>query len=223
MEVIRQRYFSVLDALNFFRLWFLRPQTIGAVVPSSERLALAVANEVDFARPGVIVELGGGTGSITQALLEKAANSDQIVVIEREASLCMRLSARFPGIRVIRGDAENLKKLMENAGIDQVNAIVSGLPLLSLSSRSCHKIIHQAFDVMPDDGVFVQFTYGLASPMRRPTIKKTGIVGCRSGWVIRNLPPAALWRYKREISPSSPGAKLSGLGAQMLDERSGGY
>jgi phosphatidylethanolamine/phosphatidyl-N-methylethanolamine N-methyltransferase len=171
---------------------------MGAIVPSSERLAKAIAREVDFRRPGVIVELGGGTGSITRALVERAGPGNEIVVIEREASLCHRLAARFPGIRVICGDAEDLQGLLAEAGIGPVGAIVSGLPLLSISRRSRDRIIRQSFAVLGGDGVFVQFTYGLTSPVRRPTAILTGIVACRAGWVLRNLPPATLWRYSRE-------------------------
>ena len=152
MEALRARHDPIFDTLRFLGLWFKRPRSMGAIVPSSGRLARAIACEVDFNRPGVIVELGGGTGSITRALVERAVYGNEIVVIEREASLCARLAARFPGIRVICGDAENLPRLLADAGLGPVKAIVSGLPLLSISRWSRERIIHQSFAVLADDG-----------------------------------------------------------------------
>ena len=196
MEAVTPRRVSVLDALNFITLWFKRPRTIGAVTPSSRRLAAAIAREVDFACAGTIVELGGGTGSITRALVENAGSKTDIVVIEREPSLCALLSARFPGIRVIQGDAGNLRKLLAEAGVGPVAAVVSGLPLLSLSRYSGSRIIRESFAALTPDGVFVQFTYGMVSPIRPSQAQRVGITGRRAGWVLRNLPPAALWCFR---------------------------
>jgi len=200
MESVEARHVPVLDALKFLGLWFRRPRSMGAIVPSSGQLAKAIARQVDFDRPGVIVELGGGTGSITRALAERAAAGDEIVVVEREASLSAGLAARFPGIRVICGDAEDLHELLTAAGIGPVKAIVSGLPLLSISRRSRERIIRQCFAVLARDGVFLQFTYGLTCPVRRSAATRARITGCRAGWVLRNLPPATLWRYRWDES-----------------------
>jgi phosphatidylethanolamine/phosphatidyl-N-methylethanolamine N-methyltransferase len=196
MEVVRPRHVSVLEALNFLTLWFRRPRSIGAITPSSRRLAAAIAREVEFFGAGVIVELGGGTGSITRALVERAADTTEIVVIEREPSLCTLLAARFPGIRVLQGDAEDLGALLSEAGVGPVKAVVSGLPLLSLPRDICRRIVRESFAALAEGGVFVQFTYGIASPIRPSHARRAGIAGRRTGWVLRNLPPASLWCYR---------------------------
>ena len=196
MDGIRSRYVPLVGALNFLTLWFRRPRSIGAITPSSRRLAAAIAREVDFSTPGVIVELGGGTGSVTRALVERAAEGTEIVVVEREPSLCALLSARFPGIRVLQGDARNLRQLLASAGVGPVRAVVSGLPLLSLKRDTCRRIVRESFAVLAGDGVFVQFTYGVMSPIRASHARRAGIDGRRTGWVLRNLPPAALWCYR---------------------------
>jgi phosphatidylethanolamine/phosphatidyl-N-methylethanolamine N-methyltransferase len=210
MEAVRPRHVSVLDALGFLTLWFRRPRSIGAITPSGRRLAAAVAREVDFSGAGVIVELGGGTGSVTRALVERATDTTEIVVIEREPSLCALLSARFPGIRVLEGDAEDLGKLLADAGIGPVKAVVSGLPLLSLSRMTCRRIVRESFAALAEGGVFVQFTYGFASPIGPSHARRARIAGRRTGWVLRNLPPAALWCYRHESearSRTAPGGR----------------
>ena len=59
----------VADAGVFFGLWLQKPLQIAAVCPSSTRAAKAMARLVDLARPGPVLELGAGTGSLTRGLL----------------------------------------------------------------------------------------------------------------------------------------------------------
>ena len=176
---------------------------MGAIAPSSHCLASAIAREVDYNLPGVVVELGAGTGSITTALIENASDPGRIVVVEREASLCRLLRKRFPFIRVIRGDARNLERLIAGEDIGPVKAVVSGLPLLNMGKQDRGEIIDQCFAIMPPDGVLVQFTYGSVAPVPRSVARRSGIAGERAGWVLRNLPPAAIWRYSRNESAPS--------------------
>jgi hypothetical protein len=57
------------EAALFFVRWLKAPHRIGAVTPSSRQLGRAMARQVLSAGPGPIIELGGGTGSVTRALL----------------------------------------------------------------------------------------------------------------------------------------------------------
>ena len=183
--------------LRFLRLWLQRPVSLGAVMPSSKSLAAAMAAEINPSAPGAVVELGGGTGNITAALLESGIDPKDLVVIEQEAALCRVISTRFPGIRVICGDATRLRRLLREAGINRVKAVVSGLPLLSIPKKAERLIVAQAFSVLAEDGSFVQFTYGPRSPVSRSIASGLDIVGGRSHWVLDNLPPAAVWQYRR--------------------------
>ncbi len=198
MQIANPRFEPVMDRLNFLSLWVRRPQSMGAIAPSSHCLAAAIAREIDNNLPGVVVELGAGTGSITTALIENASDPSQIVVVECEASLCRLLRARFPQIRVIRGDARELERLIGSAEIGPVKAVVSGLPLLNMAKQDRSEIIDQCYAIMPLEGVMVQFTYGSVAPVPRAVARQSGIAGERAGWVLRNLPPAAIWRYSRE-------------------------
>lgn len=188
------------DNLNFLKLWLKRPASLGAVLPSSRSLAAAMACEIDAEAPGVVVELGGGTGSITAALLDSGIDPTDIVVIEQEAALCEVLAERFPNTRVVHGDARRLRSLLRRAGIGPVKAVVSSLPLLSIPRRAQTSIMAQVFSVLPNDGVFVQFTYGPASPVASGLSKGLHISGTRANWVLDNVPPAAVWRYSRKAA-----------------------
>ena len=187
----------VRDNLRFLRLWLRRPASFGALLPSGKSLARAIAAQIDPTRPGTVVELGGGTGSITAALLERGIATDDLLVIEREIALVNLLSARFPSIQVLSGDARRTASLVARARVGPVKAVVSGLPLLSLPATVCHEVITQAFKVLPADGTMVQFTYGPLSPVSRSLAERLDIVGERVDWVLDNVPPASVWSYHR--------------------------
>lgn len=185
---------------SFFRHWLKNPARVGAVLPSGRALAAAMAAEIDPLAPGVVVELGGGTGNITAALLECGVPPRDIVVIEREAALAGMIAKRFPDITVIRGDARQLQALLLHAGVRGVKAIVSGLPLLSLSRDTERWILNQCFSVLPPDGFLVQFTYGPRAPVERGIAAALKLAAGRTAWVLENFPPAAVWVYRRQAA-----------------------
>ena len=188
---------DIPDALEFLAQWVRRPAAVGAILPSGKVLAKAMAQQIDLDRPGPILELGGGTGTVTKACIERGVDPSQIVVLEKASSFCSLIRQRFPEVRVIRGDARNLKKLMDVRELGPFKAVLSGLPLLSIPDSQSIRIIRQSFEVLVDDGTFVQFTYGPLSPIPRDLARSLGLVKDRSAWVLKNVPPAAVWRYHR--------------------------
>gem|GEM_PF-356377 len=183
------------DNLQFILQWVQSPLRTGSVVPSGRYLANAMAGQVDLARPGSIVELGGGTGTVTRALLLAGASPDRLIIIEREKRFYERLVAHFPGVRIVHGDAVHLRQILADAGIDEVNAIVSGLPLLSMPFSVKEAILRQSFELIADGGVFLQFSYGLDSPVPEQLLGSDGMTAQPAAHVWRNLPPAKVWRF----------------------------
>lgn len=187
--------------LGFLRRWLHNPRAVGAVMPSGRHLASAMAAEIDPAAPGAVVELGGGTGNITAALLEAGVPPQGLAVVERDPVFARIISTRFPQVRVLQGDAAELRHLLREAGIGPVKAVVSGLPLLSIPDRICLRIIAEAVEALTEDGVLVQFTYGPASPISRRILARLGLEARRASWVVDNLPPASVWRYRPAAAP----------------------
>ncbi len=181
---------------RFLRRWLKNPKAVGALVPSGRSLACAMVAGIDLQAPGTVVELGGGTGNITAALLEAGVPTTDIVVIERDPVFAQVISARFPAVRVLQGDAAELRRLLRDAGIGPVKAVISGLPLLSMPDRICLRIISEATQALQEDGVLVQFTYGPASPVSRRILTRLGLQAERINWVVDNIPPASVWRYR---------------------------
>ena len=200
---------NIRDGLDFFLLWLRRPAELGAVLPSSPRLARAMAAEIDPGAPGAVVELGAGTGSVTRAILDAGVAPSDLIVVEREARFCRLIGRRFPGVGVLEADARNLAKTLAAAGVWRVKAVVSSLPLISMAEQARHRIADQVFASLAPSGTLVQFTYAPTPPLSRRTCDGLGLVGARRSWVGLNLPPAFVWRYRRiAAAPSTRAAAL---------------
>lgn len=178
----------------FFARWLKAPHRIGAVAPASRFLARAMATQIDPQRDGLVIELGGGTGSITRALLDAGVSSDRLVVIERDERLYRHLRRRFPQLRILCGDAQQLVELLRPLGIDAVSTIVSSLPLVSMPKWMRRRIVDQAFALLDEAGRFVQYTYSLTSPL---ALREYGLRGSVATRVWLNLPPASVWSFHR--------------------------
>jgi phospholipid N-methyltransferase len=135
------------------------------------------------------VELGGGTGAVTEALLARGIPPERLVVIERAPTLAAVLRARFPRVQVVEGDAMHLTDLLR--GEEGIAAVVSGLPLRSLPPRVVAIIIRQVSEVLKPGGLFVQFTYHLRP--QRSLSQRFAAVSSRLVW--GNLPPARVWAF----------------------------
>lgn len=97
------------DAALFFGLWLQKPLQIAAITPSSTRLAAVMAGLVDLSRPGPVLELGAGTGSLTRGLLRRLPQADRIIALEREPSLAATLRRDFPGMRPLSATLPRLR------------------------------------------------------------------------------------------------------------------
>ncbi len=191
------------DELRFFLHWLRRPGRVGAVVPSGPAPAAALAAEIDTEVPGAVVELGPGTGRVTRALLEAGVEPSQLVAIERDASFCKLLRERFPAVRIVSSEARMLELLLQQVGVGPVKAVASSLPLLSMTGEYRRAVLSQIAAVLRAEGVLVQYTYGMAAPVPPELGAELGLIGDRTNWVLANLPPAAIWRYRRSRSVPS--------------------
>lgn len=189
---------KLADEARFFRSWVDSPGLVGAVSPSGRFLARAMARCVDPHARGLVVELGPGTGPVTEALIERGIAPERLVLVEYGAEFCKLLRQRFPGVRIIQGDAYRLSDTLADVLDGPVAAVVSSLPLLNKPDEDRRTLLDQAFDLMGPDGLFVQFTYGINSPipLARPH-QRPAFFAEVDPPVWLNLPPARVWRYRR--------------------------
>ena len=83
-----------------------------------------------------------------------------------------------------------------------VAAVVSSLPLRNQPERDRLTLLSQAFAVLEPGGSFVQFTYGIASPMPLRPGHRPCFEAEVSPPVWLNLPPARVWVYRAAEAPA---------------------
>ena len=208
------------DEPNFFLRFLDDPKRTGAVAPSSPFLAREMARAVETDRPGLVIELGPGTGPVTKALLAQGVARERLLLVEYDPEFCRLLAEKYQA-RVVCGDAYGLHDTLGDLG-EPVAAVVSSLPLLNEPPARRRRLLDEAFALMGPDGVFVQFTYGFKSPVAREDLGVDYVA--RSGPpVLRNLPPASVWTYRRRGADEPKVRKLRDhverFGAEFAEKR----
>ncbi len=182
---------------SFIALWAKSPMKMGAILPSSRKLSQAMAHVAILnATDGMIVELGAGTGMVTHALLETGIKAEKLVVVEREFPLLDILREQFPNLSIVQADAVFLDSMLRERHIEEVEVLVSSLPLLTMPRGVREQVEAQMVKAIGKEGVIVQFTYGSKSPIPKIRWQDHRIYGQRITRVYTNIPPANVWAYR---------------------------
>jgi phosphatidylethanolamine/phosphatidyl-N-methylethanolamine N-methyltransferase len=179
---------------KFLRSWFEKPLLTGAVTPSGKLLARTMASYVDPRVPGQVLELGPGTGPVTEALVRRGVAQDRLVLVEYNPAFCQLLKRRFPKATIIHGDAYDLRETLGEVVCEPAAATVSSLPLFTKPLEVRLDLMHAAQDAMRANAPFIQFTYAVIPPLPARSKHYTARPSNRV-WL--NLPPARVWVYRR--------------------------
>lgn len=185
---------KVADELRFLRSWAEKPLTTGAVSPSGPDLSRRMASFVEVERPGPVLELGPGTGVVTHAILERGIAQNRLIALEYSDDFCRLLARRYPDMSIVRGDAYRLRETLADVASGTLASIVSSLPLFSRPKEERRALLMQAFELLQPGAPFIQFSYALVPPIA-PEPQAFSVQ--RSGWILKNLPPARVWVYRR--------------------------
>jgi phosphatidylethanolamine/phosphatidyl-N-methylethanolamine N-methyltransferase len=193
-EAGRPRKFVALEAatslFTFGGELLSNPGPIGSAVPSSRFLGRRMAGFLPQSPKGYVVELGAGTGAITDALLRRGIPVDRILPIERSEALVKLLKRRFPSLNIVLGDATELGSLLKTLlpkDAPEISYVVSSLPLRSLPERVVTSILREVHSVLPKHGKLVQYTYDVR---KTPHRMMSGFKQCQTAVVWANIPPA---------------------------------
>jgi phosphatidylethanolamine/phosphatidyl-N-methylethanolamine N-methyltransferase len=182
------------DEVRFLRSWIEKPLHMGAVMPSGRVLARTMAQYVDIKSTAPVVELGPGTGAITNALIEHGVDQKRLVLVEYNPGFCALLRDRYPQAKVVQGDAYALRDTLWDVLSGPASAVVSGLPLVTKPMLTRLKLIRDAFIALAPGAPFVQFTYSVAPPIPKSL---PGVSTEASERIWMNLPPARVWVYRK--------------------------
>jgi phosphatidylethanolamine/phosphatidyl-N-methylethanolamine N-methyltransferase len=186
------------DEARFLRSWLERPLVVGAVMPSGKALARTMAAYVDPRIPGPVIELGPGTGPVTDALVRRGVAQDRLVLVEYNPDFCQLLKRRYPKATIVQGDAYDLAETLSGVLSEPAAATVSSLPLFTKPMDQRLELLEAAQALMHPDAPFIQFTYAVVPPIpARSQSYRTRA----SNRIWRNLPPARVWVYNKVATP----------------------
>ncbi|MGY0017680.1 class I SAM-dependent methyltransferase [Streptomyces sp. cg35] len=185
-----------------FREFLRSPLQVGAVAPSSRRLATEVAVPVPESGDPVVVELGPGTGAFTAVIQELLGGRGHHLAVEINPRLAASLAARYPRVRVLNAEASALPRLLEECGLGPADVVISGLPWATLPRPVQRTTLDSVRQALAPQGAFTTFGYvhatRLASARRFRRMLGSSfeeVVPGRTVW--GNVPPAFVYHTRR--------------------------
>lgn len=178
----------------FLSAWVRNPVSMGAVAPSSRRLAEQLASLVPSRGAPVVVELGSGTGAISNAIERRLPPAATHLAIDANPAMVAYLRQRCPGVQALVGDARELDRLLAEHSVGGLDAVISGLPWALFPRSAQEAVLSQVVGALRPGGVFATFAY---LPMPMPTAVQfrkrlrhcfQDVTTTRIVW--RNVPPA---------------------------------
>jgi len=182
------------DEIRFFKGMMQGPKSVGAIMPTSSFTAKRMASVINPESGLPVLELGPGTGVITKAILARGIAPENLVAVEYSQDFYQHLVDTFAGVKFIHGDAFDLDRTLGPLRAVKFDSVISGIPLLNFPIAARVKLLEDVLDRLPPGRPMVQFSYGPVSPI--PPDPDRYIVQ-HFDFVIRNLPPAQLWIYRR--------------------------
>lgn len=192
---LKERFEKKFDEeIRFFKGMMQGPKTVGAIVPTSSITAKRMASVIDVNSGLPVLELGPGTGVITKQILARGVAPEKIVSVEYSEDFYRRLVEDYAGVNFIHGDAFDLKTSLGALANQTFDCVISAVPMLSFPMEARIQLLEDLLSRIPEGRPVVQITYGPVSPV----IAKPDRYHIQHfDFVVRNIPPAQLWIYRK--------------------------
>jgi phosphatidylethanolamine/phosphatidyl-N-methylethanolamine N-methyltransferase len=132
---------------------------------------------------------------VTKAILERGVKPERLYSVEYSTDFYAGLVEDYPGVRFINGDAFDLDGALGQARDTVFDSVISAIPLLCFPMKKRVALVDELLCRVPVGRPVVQISYGAVSPVT-PKQEKFNVEPL--DWVVRNIPPARLWIYRRK-------------------------
>ncbi|NNL84602.1 MAG: methyltransferase domain-containing protein [Myxococcales bacterium] len=185
-----------LEGHRLFLLDFLRrPREVASVIPSSRFLERRIvrAAEVDVAK--TVVELGPGTGGTSRAFLRAMAPDTRLLCIEINDRFAEHLERELDDPRVIvhRGDARDLRAILDTYELPSPDAVLSGIPFSTIPQEVGLGILRSVHEALVPGGRFVAYQVR----DRVEVLGRTIFGPAEAVTEYRNVPPARVFTWRK--------------------------
>lgn len=192
---LKERFEKKFDEeIRFFKGMIQGPKLVGAIVPTSSITARKMASVVNPGSGLPVLELGPGTGVITKAILARGVPAEKLVSVEYSEDFYSHLTMTYPGVNFVHGDAFDLDRTLGPLAGQRFDSVISAVPLLNFPMQDRIRLLENLLDRLPPGRPVVQISYGPVSPI---IAKPHSYHIQHFDFVVRNIPPAQLWIYRR--------------------------
>lgn len=187
--------------VNFLKEYLLKQKTTGAICPSSSHLAKAMTPSKIVASAHSVVELGPGTGVITEKIINKIPEDCTFFALEINHAFAKVLEDRYPQLKVYRDSAVNIRKYLKKNKVQQCDTIISSLPWTYLSPQTQDEIFASVHQSLSIEGKMITYSYlhGAIFPpgkrFRKLLSQHFSEVKKKVVW--KNLPPAIVYECSK--------------------------
>lgn len=203
-----------LAKLHEYRTFLSRaldaPSTVGAVIPTSRHVGEAVAEVVPTTGAPTVVELGPGTGALTDPIQRRLPGGARHIAVEVDPKMVQYLRRTRPWLDVIEGDGADLCALLEPTGHHKADAVISSIPWTLLPLDKQQRMLDEVGRTLEPGGVFTAITYATALWQPSAAVFDRALrvafeeVLPRS-MVWRNVPPARIYVCRRPTNAAHHG------------------
>jgi phosphatidylethanolamine/phosphatidyl-N-methylethanolamine N-methyltransferase len=140
---------------------FRKIRVTASVLPSSRFLTTAMLDQVNFRKVRNLVELGSGTGVITQEILRRLPADSRLFALEINRNFVrhLRTYCHDPRLTVLHVDASDLLNQLAAHNAGTVDVVISSLGLTSMTSEHRTRIVRQSEACLAPAGIMMQFQY----------------------------------------------------------------
>lgn len=193
-EVLENFRGKIEQDLRFLKGWIRSPSGVGSVTPTGKAVAGTMASLIPNDSDLPVLELGPGTGVITEALIERGIKPEKIVSIEYSQDFFHYLKKNFPGVNFLHGDGFKAAEVLSDTPWKQFCGVIGAIPLLNFPKKTRAKLIADCLELVEPGGAFVQLSYGL----RPPSPSVPGKISIEAtDWIVKNVPPAKVYAYRK--------------------------
>lgn len=198
---------------RFLQLGFSDFDTTASLLPSSPFLVEAMLAPAGLADARRVVELGTGTGTLTQEILARLGPEAVLYGVELDPDLAAATTSRLRDarLRVLEGSAADVHHLVAAEDVGQVDVVISSLGLSLMDEALRTAIVREAGRVLRPDGVYMQYAYAHArwfawSQRRREYFRwharpflERHFHEVEGRFVAANVPPAIAFTCRRAV------------------------
>ena len=159
---------ALQDHLEFFTQFRRQFQTTGAIAPSGRALANALCKPLrDRPGPRRILEIGPGTGAVTEHIVSRLQPGDELDLVEINEAFADGLRRRL----ATRWQQAAAQTRVHHASLDAFDGgpydiVISGLPFNNFPTELVTQLLDRSLDLLTDDGMLSFFEYLYVRPLR---------------------------------------------------------